>query len=108
MVWNRDQRQRAAREQSRRSSGPRRSTAPRESSVAENGAEGEMGGAIRHLAGDKGFGFIHAENGKRYFFHRSMLQGVSFDQLGEGQLVRLIPGKPTPKGDRAERVWLAE
>ena len=42
-------------------------------------------GAIKKLT-DKGFGFIDGEQGD-VFFHMSVLQEVSFDDLHEGQTV---------------------
>lgn len=42
-------------------------------------------GAIKKLT-DKGFGFIDGEQGD-VFFHMSVLQDVSFDDLHEGQTV---------------------
>lgn len=60
-------------------------------------------GTIKKLT-DKGFGFITQANGKDdIFFHMSALQGVSFDELHEGQSVEFEVGKG-PKGPRAENV----
>ncbi|MDX2023910.1 MAG: cold shock domain-containing protein [Deltaproteobacteria bacterium] len=52
---------------------------------------------------DKGFGFIETGSGPDMFFHSSSLQGVSFDQLQEGQRVSFTVGQG-PKGPRAEGV----
>ena len=59
-------------------------------------------GTIKKIVIDKGFGFIEA-NGKEVFFHRSAVQGVSFDALREGQTVEITVGQG-PKGPRAESV----
>ena len=60
-------------------------------------------GTIKRLP-DKGFGFINTGNGGAdLFFHTSSLQGVTFDQLREGQKVSYDEGRG-PKGPRAENV----
>jgi CspA family cold shock protein len=51
-----------------------------------------------------GFGFIDTGKGD-IFFHSSSLQGVTFDQLKEGQKVSFEEGRG-PKGPRAENVTL--
>jgi len=39
-------------------------------------------GTIKKLVSDRGFGFIAAEDGKEYFFHRTGLDSsVNFDSL---------------------------
>ena len=62
-------------------------------------------GIIKRLT-NKGFGFIDAGSDKDLFFHSSKLQGLSFDQLQEGQRVTYTEGQG-PKGPRAEDVELA-
>ena len=59
-------------------------------------------GTIKKLT-DKGFGFIDLENGEDMFFHNSNLEGVSYDDLQEGQRVSFDKGQG-PKGPRAENV----
>ena len=59
-------------------------------------------GTIKKLT-DKGFGFIDSGNGEQLFFHNSDLEGVSFDDLREGQTVEFTEGSG-PKGPRAENV----
>jgi CspA family cold shock protein len=59
-------------------------------------------GAIKKLT-DKGFGFIDTASGQDMFFHTSCLEGVSFEQLYEGQQVSFTEGRG-PKGPRAENV----
>jgi CspA family cold shock protein len=51
-----------------------------------------------------GFGFIENARGKRYFFHRSALRNVKFDELSEGQEVS-FEETDGPKGPRAEEVF---
>ena len=55
-------------------------------------------GTIKRLT-DKGFGFIDTGSGTDLFFHMSSLQGVTFEQLREGQAVTFDEGRG-PKGPR--------
>ncbi len=59
-------------------------------------------GTIKRLT-DKGFGFIDVGGDKDLFFHSSGLEGVSFDELQEGQRVSFTEGRGD-KGPRAENV----
>ena len=59
-------------------------------------------GTIKRLT-DKGFGFIEDGSDKDMFFHSSNLDGVSFEELQEGQRVSYNEGQG-PKGPRAENV----
>ncbi len=59
-------------------------------------------GTIKRLT-DKGFGFIEDGSDKDMFFHSSSLDGVSFEELHEGQRVSYTEGQG-PKGPRAENV----
>jgi CspA family cold shock protein len=59
-------------------------------------------GTIKKLT-DKGFGFIKTGSEKDLFFHSSSVQGVSFDDLHEGQKVSYTEGRG-PKGPCAENV----
>ncbi|MCA9112913.1 MAG: cold shock domain-containing protein [Planctomycetaceae bacterium] len=61
-------------------------------------------GTIKRVT-SKGFGFIEDGTGKDMFFHSSSLEGVSFEQLREGQRVSYNVGNG-PKGPRAENVQL--
>ena len=65
-----------------------------------------MEGTIKRIT-DKGFGFISDGSDKDMFFHSSALQGVSYDDLREGQQVRYEVGQG-PKGPRAENVTLID
>jgi CspA family cold shock protein len=59
-------------------------------------------GTIKKLT-NKGFGFIDTGKGKDLFFHSESLEGVSFDDLREGQKVSFTEGR-SPKGPCAENV----
>ncbi len=59
-------------------------------------------GTIKKLT-QKGFGFIDTETGEDLFFHSSNLDGVTFEQLQEGQRVSYTEGRGE-KGPRAENV----
>ena len=62
-------------------------------------------GTIKRLT-DRGFGFIDVGNNKDLFFHSSNLEGVSYDELREGQRVSFTEARG-PKGPCAENVTLA-
>jgi CspA family cold shock protein len=66
-----------------------------------------MDGTIKTINRDKGFGFIRDDDKEEYFFHRSALDGVQFDQLFEGQAVAFEVVDST-KGPRAGRVALRQ
>ncbi len=59
-------------------------------------------GTIKRLT-DKGFGFIDVGSDKDLFFHSSSVEGVSFDQLREGQTVTFTQTQGQ-KGPCAEKV----
>jgi CspA family cold shock protein len=59
-------------------------------------------GTIKKLIAEKGFGFIAGDRGE-LFFHHSALQGVTIEDLHEGQTVEYEEGRG-PKGPRAENV----
>ncbi|MDD5071446.1 MAG: cold shock domain-containing protein [Patescibacteria group bacterium] len=61
-----------------------------------------MQGTIKKLT-DKNFGFISQEGGDDLFFHANSLDGISFDQLREGDAVTFEVEK-TPKGNAAVSV----
>ena len=61
-------------------------------------------GTIKKIVADRGFGFIAAEDGKEYFFHRSGLDNsLNFDSLAGGESVT-FEIEPSQKGPRANRV----
>ena len=64
-------------------------------------------GTIKKVIADRGFGFITAEDGKEYFFHRGALQApLEFDRLAGGEKVT-FDIEQSPKGPRANRVSAA-
>jgi CspA family cold shock protein len=64
-------------------------------------------GTIKKVVADRGFGFIAAEDGKEYFFHRSGVDGsLNFDALTGGERVT-FEVESSPKGPRANRVRMA-
>jgi CspA family cold shock protein len=62
-------------------------------------------GTIKKLVSDRGFGFIAAEDGKEYFFHRDAVD--NFDSLNGGEKVT-FEIEPSPKGPRAKQVKLSQ
>jgi CspA family cold shock protein len=65
-------------------------------------------GTIKKVVSDRGFGFITAEDGKEYFFHRNSLQAsLDFDRLNGGERVE-FDVEASPKGPRAGNVRTAE
>jgi CspA family cold shock protein len=59
-------------------------------------------GTIKKLT-QKGFGFIDTSSGNDLFFHSTDLNGVTFDELYEGQAVTFTEGMGD-KGPKAEGV----
>ena len=59
-------------------------------------------GTIKRLT-NKGFGFIDTGSDQDMFFHSSNLEGLSYEELQEGQRVSYTEGSG-PKGPRAEYV----
>ena len=65
-------------------------------------------GTIKKVIADRGFGFIRAEDGKEYFFHRGGLQAsLDFDRLTGGEPVE-FDIESSPKGPRAGNVRAGE
>ena len=66
-------------------------------------------GTIKTIT-DRGFGFIRpADGGEDVFFHRSALNGVTFEQLRQGDRVSYTPeADPRGKGPRASDVRIVE
>lgn len=64
-------------------------------------------GTVKKVISDRGFGFITAEDGKEYFFHRGALQAsLDFDRLSGGERVT-FEVETSPKGPRASQVAAA-
>jgi CspA family cold shock protein len=70
----------------------------------EPGADPMPEGTVKKIVSDRGFGFIAADDGKEYFFHRSAIP--EFDSLRGGERVE-FDTEPSPKGPRAARVRVA-
>ena len=61
-------------------------------------------GSIKKVVADRGFGFIVAEDGKEYFFHRDGLDSsLVFERLIGGEQVE-FDIEASPKGPRAANV----
>lgn len=45
--------------------------------------ENDMTGTIKRLVADRGFGFLADEDGREYFFHRTAVEGLRFENLAE-------------------------
>jgi cold shock protein len=61
-------------------------------------------GTVKKVVADRGFGFITADDGKDYFFHRDSLEAsLDFDRLVGGEKVE-FEMEASPKGPRAVRV----
>ena len=64
-------------------------------------------GTVKKLVSDRGFGFITADDGKDYFFHRDGLdRSLDFDRLAGGEKVA-FEVEASPRGPRAVKVSAA-
>ena len=64
-------------------------------------------GTVKKVIAERGFGFIAAEDGKEYFFHRGGLDSsLDFDRLVGGERVA-FEVEASPKGPRAVNVSAA-
>ncbi|TMC34638.1 MAG: cold shock domain-containing protein [Chloroflexi bacterium] len=59
-------------------------------------------GTIKKIVSERGFGFIAAEDGKEFFFHKSGTDG-DFDAFQGGEKVA-FEIEASPKGPRARSV----
>ena len=59
-----------------------------------------MQGTVDRVVADEGFGFIIGPNGEEYFFHRTALKGVDWEELGPG--VPVIFQSTVGEGDRPD------
>ncbi|MBI3611101.1 MAG: cold shock domain-containing protein [Nitrospirae bacterium] len=61
----------------------------------------KLRGMIKTIEADRGNGFIQAEDGRKFFFHRSHLEGLDFGKLCPGDEVEFefdeFRGPTTPK-----------
>lgn len=61
-------------------------------------------GSVKKVVPDRGFGFIAADDGQEYFFHRSGLDtSLEFDSLGGGERVSFEVER-SDRGPRARQV----
>ena len=64
-------------------------------------------GTVKKIVGERGFGFLTAEDGQEYFFHRTGLDSsLSFDSLTPNQRVS-FEVESSDKGPRANHVRAA-
>jgi cold shock protein len=64
-------------------------------------------GSVKKVVADRGFGFIAADDGQEYFFHRGGLDSsLEFDRLGGGERVTFEVER-SDKGPRARSVRAA-
>ncbi len=64
-------------------------------------------GSVKKVVPDRGFGFIAADDGQEYFFHRSGLDSsLEFDSLGGGERVSFEVER-SDRGPRARQVRAA-
>jgi len=64
-------------------------------------------GSVKKVVPERGFGFIAADDGEEYFFHRSGVDAsLDFDGLGGGERVGFDVER-SDKGPRANRVRAA-
>jgi len=65
-------------------------------------------GTVKKVVADRGFGFITADDGKDYFFHRGALDtSLDFDRMSGGEKVEFTI-EQSPKGPRAGTVRSAD
>ena len=65
-------------------------------------------GSVKKVVSERGFGFIAADDGKEYFFHRSGLDSsLDFDRLSGGEKVE-FEIESSPKGPRAAKIRAAD
>lgn len=66
-----------------------------------------MRGVVKNIVGARGFGFVKAESGEEYFFHRTTVKPRhAFNSMMQGDKVT-FDVEPSDKGPRAVHVELA-
>ena len=61
-------------------------------------------GTVKKIVAERGFGFIAADDGREYFFHRTAVApSLDFDRIAGGEKVR-FDIEQDPKGPRARNV----
>jgi len=74
---------------------------------SRNRSHAVIKGTIKKVVSDRGFGFIAADDGKEYFFHRSGVEdSLNFETLQGGEAVT-FEVEQSQKGPRANRVRAA-
>lgn len=66
-----------------------------------------MRGRVKFFKKEKGYGFIHAEDGQDYFFHYSELQMEGHKDCSEGDFVTFEPVNEE-KGVKACKIFVEE
>jgi putative phosphoribosyl transferase len=64
--------------------------------------EAAMYGTITELVPDRGFGFITDQDGREYFFQRTALMGIDYEDLTAGERVEFLPRPPEPGDEHGE------
>lgn len=64
-----------------------------------------MTGKVIKKMEDKGFGFIKGDDGRDFFFHRSGLKNIKFEEIGIGREVTFEDSEG-PKGLKAEDIYV--
>lgn len=62
-----------------------------------------MKGTVKMFNKEKGFGFIHAEDGKDVFFHYSSLEMDGFKEIAQGEEVE-FELQQSDRGPRAAKI----
>ena len=65
----------------------------------------QVTGTVKWFNGDKGYGFIEAEEGEDVFVHFSAITGSGYRNLNEGDQVE-FETEDSPKGPRAVNVQI--
>jgi cold shock protein len=86
---------------------PSRTDAKRLFRFEEGIGDTRVTGTVKKVVAERGFGFITAEDGQEYFFHRSALDGsLSFENLAVDERVSFDVER-SDKGPRAKQVRAA-
>lgn len=64
-----------------------------------------MKGKVKNVNRDKGYGFIKAEDGREFFFHRSALKNCGMPDMVDGREVEFTE-EEGEKGPRAEDIYV--
>jgi len=71
-------------------------------------------GTVVNIIANKNYGFILADNGQQYFFHREDLNGnweqlcKDWEEFGPDKINVTFDARSTPKGPRAANVELIQ